>query len=60
MAEPQDTIERIRNSHRPGQGLTVEELFEAARILDASPDKSLPGFSAARKRVEAQLEEQGY
>jgi hypothetical protein len=60
MPEPQDTIERIHNSHKPGQAMSVQELFEAATLLDSCEDKSSPGFGAARKRVECQLEERGY
>ena len=60
MPEPENTIERVRNSHLPGQSLGLRELFDAARVLDSAADKSAPGFGAARKRVEAQLEELGY
>lgn len=60
VTEPHDTIERIHRSHQPGQALTIKELFDAAALLDSCTDKSAPGFAAARKRVESQLEENGY
>jgi hypothetical protein len=60
MAEPADTIDRVNNSHKRGQEMSAEDLMQAAQVLDSAQDKSLPGFAAARKRVEGQLEEMGY
>jgi hypothetical protein len=60
MSEVTETIERVNSSHLPGRAMTATELMQAATILDAAPDKTVPGFATARKRVEGQLEELGY